>query len=515
MEALQQENRYLRERLEDYERLHGVLEAISASVNVEAVLAHIVEGAIAIAGADQGAVVLLDPSDRSEARTLIRQAESDDVKLDHFLNMLLAGWVTTHGKPLLSDDLSGILGDAARDRYAAVRSALSIPLVRNGETIGNLNLIRLGNSAPFSGRELDLLTVLATTFAQFIHNARLHDHLFEETQRLRKEVQGKYAPHGIIGQSAELLQVFKLLERVIPTDVRLLIQGESGTGKELIARVTHYSGPRKNGPFVAVDCGALPANLLEGELFGYVKGAFTGAHKDKRGLFEVADKGTLFLDEISNMPLEVQSKFLRTLQEGEIRPLGATSVRKVDVRVIAAGSGTLKDHVAEGNFRQDLYYRLNVVTIHLPPLRSRRGDLPVLADHFLRKMAERHKKRIRGIRPDAMAVLESHSWPGNVRELENVVERMVILADDDQEMLGSDLLPMDIQPGSPLTGFAPMPAERGDIRQQKDNLEKMRLIEALSENGWNQSAAARHLGVSERTVRYKMRKFKIEKPGGE
>ncbi|HQV34485.1 MAG TPA: sigma-54-dependent Fis family transcriptional regulator, partial [Calditrichia bacterium] len=391
------------------------------------------------------AVVLIDPAGKNEARTLIRQGEPETVTLDHFLNMMLSGWVHQHREPLCTDDITPIVGEAnVKGKYRDIVSALSIPLSIKGEMIGTLSLIRLKAKEPFGERESDLLGILGTAFAQFIHHARLHDSIFEETLRLRKEVQTQYAFHGIIGKSPALQRVFKLLERVIPTDARLLIEGESGTGKELIAKVTHYGGPRREKPFVAVDCGALPANLLEAELFGYMKGAFTGAHKDKKGLFEIADGGTLFLDEISNMPLEIQSKFLRTLQEGEIRPLGSTQVKKVDVRIIAAGSGDLKKHVADGSFRQDLFYRLNVVSLKLPSLRERRGDVVILANHFLEKMAGRHQKQFKGFRAPLMARLESYAWPGNVRELENVVERMVILAEDNQDYLDESLLPLEI-----------------------------------------------------------------------
>jgi transcriptional regulator with PAS, ATPase and Fis domain len=378
---------------------------------------------------------------------------------------------------------------------------------------GVLNLVRLKGKPEFGERETWLLSFLAAIFSQFIHNARVHYEVFTENQRLKEEVRGKYAFEGIIGQSAELKSIFALLERVIPTDARVIIEGESGTGKELIAKVIHYNGLRKNAPFVAVDCGALPANLLEGELFGYVKGAFTGAIRDKKGLFEVAHNGTLFLDEIANMPLEIQSKLLRAIQEGEIRPLGSTVVKKVDVRIIAAGSGELKEKVAEGTFREDLFYRLNVVSVKLPPLRQRKGDIPLLADFFLKKMAGRHQREIKGFKAETMARLEAYSWPGNVRELENIVERMVILTEDHQEYIPVELLPMEIYPQNFEKITAPPPETASEnIKNKKAFYEKMMLIEALTKSNWNQSAAARELGISERTVRYKMQKFGIEKP---
>ncbi|NIV71635.1 AAA domain-containing protein [Candidatus Saccharibacteria bacterium] len=222
------------------------------------------------------------------------------------------------------------------------------------------------------------------------------------------------------------------MERIIPTDVRVLLEGESGTGKERIARIIHYNGPRQNAPFVAVDCGALPASLLESELFGYVKGAFTGAEKDRKGLFEEANTGTLFLDEIANMPSEIQAKFLRAIQEGEIRPVGSSQVVKVNVRIIAAVSGDLKAKVDKGEFREDLFYRLNVVNFPLPPLRERKEDIAMLAHHFLKQMNEKYDKKIKGFKPNTIAALESYPWPGNIRELEHAIERAVVLGESDR-----------------------------------------------------------------------------------
>jgi Nif-specific regulatory protein len=280
---------------------------------------------------------------------------------------LLAGWISQHHKPLLTNNVVETLGpENLPAKYRDLASILSVPLELHGTSLGVINLVSLTAGQKFGERELRLLEILAAQAAQFIANARLHEKLFDENLRLRQEVQNKYSSHGIIGHSPKMQEMFALLERVIPTEGRVLLEGESGTGKELVARVIHYNGPRQEKPFVAVDCGALPANLLESELFGYIKGAFTGALRDKKGLFEAANGGTLFLDEIVNMPLEIQSKFLRAIQEGEIRPLGSTQVRKVDVRIIAAASRNLRTEVQAGRFRQDLFFRLNVVNIPLP-----------------------------------------------------------------------------------------------------------------------------------------------------
>ena len=512
IKKLEQENRALREKVSDYEKVYRVLESVSSSLNVQELIEHITNEALALCAADQGAILLFDPEEEQEAKTLIRKADRQQIKLDHFLNLFLGGWVAKNQQPLLTDNLASLIDDALlKPAYAEIKSVLSVPLKSSGKMIGVLNLIRL-NPPPFGERELHLLNVLASIFGQFIHNARFHDRIFNEAVRLRKEIERQYDYSGIIGQSPQMRQVFALLDRVIPTDVRVMISGESGTGKELVAKVIHYNGPRAQKPFVAIDCGALPANLLESELFGYVKGAFTGANSDKKGLFEIANGGTLFMDEVANMPLEIQSKFLRVIQEGEIRPLGSTQVKKVDVRIISAASADLTEKIKSGEFRQDLYYRLNVVAIHLPALRERKGDVAILAHHFLEKLAKRHNKHIKGFKPDTLAHLEAYNWPGNVRELENIIERMVILADDNMLYLPVELLPTEIRPQRNVPIGQPLPSGAPDIKSRKTAYEKTMLLEALIRNNWNQSAAARELGISERSVRYKMKKLGLEKP---
>ena len=289
------------------------------------------------------------------------------------------------------------LGTSAANRYAAISSILSIPIKLNEQIIGVVNLLRLDKSSPFSDSDQEMLVALASEIAEYIEQAQLREKLFSDYELLKNEIKDRYAIHGIIGRSASMSEVFAVLDRVIPTDGRVLLQGESGTGKERIARVIHYEGPRKNGPFVAVDCGALPPNLLESELFGYVRGAFTGANRDRKGLFEEANNGTLFLDEIANTTVEIQAKLLRVLQEGEIRPLGTNRARKVNVRIITAASSDLQEKLNKNEFRLDLFYRLNIVPIHIPPLRDRVEDIPLLACHFLEKYKTAHKKQLQRI----------------------------------------------------------------------------------------------------------------------
>ncbi len=514
VENLPAQNQRWQEQIRDYERLHRVLQTICSSLQVDEILKSIIDEAMCLCRAQQGSIMLFEPTSREVAKTLIRHGEVAGNKLDHYLNRLLAGWIAQRGHALLTNDVLATFGpENLPAKYHDVTSILSVPLKWHGHDLGVINMIALTPEGVFGERELLLLQILATPCTQFVAHARLHESLFAETARLRREVQDKYSFHGLIGHSAKMQEMFTLLDKVIPTEGRILLEGENGTGKELVARIIHYNGPRKNGPFIAVDCGALPANLLESELFGYIKGAFTGAMSDHKGLFEAAHSGTLFLDEIVNMPLETQSRFLRAIQEGEIRPVGSTQTRKVDVRIIAAASSNLRAEVAVGRFRQDLFFRLHVVNVPLPPLRERKEDIAMLANHFLNEMATKHRKKIDGFKPETMVLLESHAWPGNVRELEHVVERMVILAEQNLDFIPPELLPMELQLQAAAPAISPLQQQTATVsRAMREAREKTSLLEALTRHHWNQSAAAKVLGIHESTLRHKMKKYGIKKP---
>ncbi|MBI3989293.1 MAG: sigma-54-dependent Fis family transcriptional regulator [candidate division NC10 bacterium] len=334
--------------------------------------------------------------------------------------------------------------------------------------------------------------------------------LRREVQHLRREVERRYSFENIVGKSKAMQEVFCQIERVAASKSTVLITGESGTGKELAARAIHYRSERKNGPFVVIDCGAIPENLQENELFGHIKGSFTGAVSTKRGLFEEADGGSLFLDEVGDLSGPSQAKLLRALQEGTIRRVGETRTIQVDVRVIAATNKDLAELVREGRFREDLYYRLNVVPIHLPPLRERTEDIPLLAGFFLRRYGAEFGKPVRRISPSAMDLLFSYPWPGNVRELENVIERMVLFSEG--EVIGEDLLPQEVGlqgdairlqvPEAPL-------CLKEAVEKMSQDVEKGLIERALGRTGGNRSGAARLLGISRRALLYKMKAYGI------
>ncbi|RLA78015.1 MAG: sigma-54-dependent Fis family transcriptional regulator [Deltaproteobacteria bacterium] len=314
----------------------------------------------------------------------------------------------------------------------------------------------------------------------------------------------------IVGQSEAMRELFDLIEKVSRTDSTVLISGESGTGKELVARAIHYKSPRRSRPLVAVNCAALPEELLESELFGHVRGAFTGAVRDRRGRFELADRGTIFLDEVSEMSPALQVKLLRVLQEREFERVGDTRTVRVDIRVIAATNQDLEELVRQGRFREDLYYRLNVIPIHIPPLRERKSDIPLLLLHFLKAFNALRGGRVEGFSPEAMNLLMEYDWPGNVRELENLVERLVVLKGEG--MVRPEDLPEKIREGELI------PSQRGgekgtlNLSRAVSEFEKRLIIDALRKANGVKSEAARLLGIKRTTLLEKMKRQKIEYP---
>jgi len=412
------------------------------------------------------------------------------------------------GKPIISSDVgndprfkenkSVILND--------IRSLICVPLKVKEKVIGTIYVDSCISSNIFSEQDLKFLTNFANQAAIAIENTKLHQRLRKECEYLREEVRTKYHFENIIGNSARMQRVYGTLENVIKSSATVLIYGESGTGKELIARAIHYNGERKDKKFVAQNCSALPEHLLESELFGYVKGAFTGANKDKKGLFEVADGGTFFLDEISEMSPNLQVKLLRVLEDGEIRKVGGTETQNVDVRIIAATNKDLNKEVNQGKFREDLYYRLNVVNIDLPPLRDRKEDIPLLANHFLNKYSSQNSKGIRGFTQEAMELLTHYHWPGNVRELENEVERAVVLTTN-QDLITAEVLSEKLKK---VLRQIKIPLKEESLKKMMDDVECRLLKQALGKNNWNRTRTAKALGLSRQALIKKISKYSLK-----
>jgi DNA-binding NtrC family response regulator len=335
--------------------------------------------------------------------------------------------------------------------------------------------------------------------------------LEREVALLRSELARTYDLDEIVGEHPVMEKLHGLIAQVARTSTTVLITGESGTGKELVARAIHRHGPRREGPFVAVNPAAIVESLIESELFGHERGAFTGAHQRKLGKFELAQGGTLFLDEIGTLRAEVQAKLLRVLQEREIERVGGTRSIKIDVRIIAATNTNLKDAVSRGTFREDLYYRLNVVPIVVPPLRERAKDVPLLAEHFLRRDTRDFNKRIEGLSPEAVAALQGYRWPGNVRELKNVIERCVVLADGPVIQLND--LPLDVL--LPQQATRVRAAEALPLNEATDQFERQIVLRVLERVGWNLTEAGRILAIHRNSLRVKLARWGIRAPGGE
>jgi len=337
-----------------------------------------------------------------------------------------------------------------------------------------------------------------------VKNALSHFQLERENIYLKERLESQFDFSNIVGRCKPMMEMYETLSLVSPSEATVLIRGESGTGKELVANAIHQNSPRKDNPFIKVNCAALPETLLESELFGHDKGAFTGAVGQKKGRFAHAHTGTIFLDEIAEMPVSTQVKILRVLQEQEFEPLGSSKTVKVDIRIIAATNRILEEEIENGDFREDLYYRLNVVSIRIPPLRERKDDILLLADFFLKKYTDKNKKMIKGFSPRTIDLLMRHSWPGNVRELENAVERSVILSRE--EMITPDYLPDTIKS---LDAEASAGHSYFSAGQSLKDVEKQMILRTLEETEGNRTHAAEILGISRRTLQLKLKKYDI------
>ena len=334
-----------------------------------------------------------------------------------------------------------------------------------------------------------------------------HLMLQRENRRLRRQIQQEGSYANIIGQTEVMKKLFRMVDKIAEFKSTVLIHGESGTGKELVARAFHDGGPRADQAFVAINCGAIPENLLESELFGHVRGAFTDAVRNKQGLFEEADGGTLFLDEIGELPLSLQVKLLRVLQESEIRRVGENKARKVDVRILAATIRDLAEMVQAGTFREDLFYRLNVLSVKIPPLRERPEDIPLLVEHFLGRCNSKMGTAVSGVEPAAMKTLMEYAWPGNVRELENLVERAVILCDT--ERITPELLTDKVR-STPPRPVANLPIGQLSVKKTVRAVEEELIRRALAETGGNRTRAAKLLEISHRTLLYKIKDYHVD-----
>ena len=485
----------LNEHLELKKSLYKVLDILSTSMDML-----------------RGTITILDPL-RNEIHIEVAHGISHSAvsRVTYKLGEGVTGKVIETGKgvaiPKISDE-PGFL-DRTASRKTRVREELSffcVPIQKGNQVIGALSVDRLFDERYDLKQGQKLLSVVATMVAQHVINLekirRDKEKLREENRRLRKELENKYRITNIIGNSNKMREVFQMISQVSKSNATVLIRGESGTGKELAANSIHYNSHRAKNAFVKVNCAALPANLIESELFGHEKGAFTGAIKQKSGKFELAHRGTIFLDEIGAVDLGVQASLLRVLQEKEFERVGGSKTIKVDVRVLAATNKNLEEAVEEGVFRGDLYYRLNVFPIYMPPMRERKTDILLLADHFLEKYAAENNKEIRRFSTPAIDMLMNYHWPGNVRELENCIERAVLLCEEG--VIHSYHLPPTLQTGVESDTLPALSMEDAVA-----NLEREMIIDALKNTRGNITLASDLLQTTVRKFAYKAKKYGV------
>src|SRR5262245_44552210 len=487
-------------------------QALSATLDLKESLQKVLEILGRHHGAVRSTVVLLNEATGDVELEAFSGSMSPQKRVRYRLGEGITGQVVQSGKPIVVPRVSRepLFLNRAADRTELPRQELSYicaPIVLNKRAVGAIGVDLKFNADRDYDRFAKFLGVVAAMISQGLKLQQMIEaerrRLLDENVHLRQELKERYDFSNIMGTSGPMRQVCEQIAQVARTNTTVLIRGESGTGKELIAHALHYNSLRANKPFVKVSCAALPETLIESELFGYEKGAFTGAEARKKGRFELAEGGTLFLDEIGDVNLSTQVKLLRVLQEREFERVGGTETIKVNVRLIAATNKDMEAAIAEGTFREDLYYRLNVFTIFVPPLRDRKADLLLLADHFLEKFSREHGKSIKRISTPAIDMLVSYHWPGNVREMENALERAVLMCEG--EVIHGHHLPPSLQ-----TAEASGTVTRVALKEAVAAYEKDLIQDALKTTRGNRAKAARMLDTTERIINYKVRTYGID-----
>lgn len=536
------------EALQTVEAVLGIATALSTERDLNRLLGRISAVARDLTHAEGALLYLLDPTKQNLA---LEVSHTDTASVPSGLRHIglytdgrrnetsVAAQCLFTGRIINLPDIYAFTGYGFQDLYAfdiqrgaRTRSLITAPLLGyDGLAVGVLQLTDYhepdtGTAAAFPDSLLGLIRAFTSQAAVAVENVRLaedkqhlikalaqsNEKLEEENVRLRRAMETKTSRRRLIGKGRAMHQVYDLIQKVRQSDVTVLIRGETGTGKELIANEIHRTGARADGPFIAQNCAAMPEHLLESEFFGHRKGAFTGATANKMGLFEAANGGTLFLDEIGDMPLDLQAKILRVLQEGEVRPLGALESRRINVRVIAATNCDLRSMIDAGTFREDLFYRLSVFPIELPPLRERTEDLPDLLNHFLDIYCERYQKHVSGFSQAAFEALLNYGFPGNVREMSNILERAVLLCDPCGS-IQPEHLPADLPRSRESdTGTEKTSPCNAPLKERVQAFEAQLISDHLRTIGWNQSQAARDLGLSRRALIEKINRYGLRRP---
>jgi len=498
----------------DYEKLESLFD-LASLLNKETVFSEILRivssKTSVLFNANVASIVLINPQTLETLKTVMKVKTMTDENKYQFAQSNIVGWSSKNKQSFISNDLnndsrftSGIFEEIS------VKSAMCAPLNYKGKDFGYIVVMNGPTDLEYDNNSLKLLTKISDIIAPHISKVQKIQEYFT-VQLSDESIKFKYLQMGLLGKSESFLGMLQSVESAARCDVRVVLEGQTGTGKELIAKAVHKLSSRSENPFVAIDCGAIPQNLIESELFGHVKGAFTGAFRNRPGLIVEANKGTLFMDEINNLPWEMQSKLLRVLQEGEVRPVGSNKNVKVDVRIISASSLSLSEEVTKQTFREDLYFRLMVYPIYIPTLDERKRDIPLLANHFLNKYSKEQNKKIGFFHGDVLEYLKSKHWPGNIRELENFVERIVTYAPQVVEVLGISVLPHNLKKDINQFVSTQQNIKSVSLKETLQKYEKNMILKALEESDWNQTKAARMLNVLEATLRAKMKKLGINR----
>ena len=499
--------------LEELQLLYRIGQTLEESLDLREVVGLVLETLAQQMGMTRGTLTLLN---RQTGQIMIESAHGlsdEQVKRGRYqLGEGVTGKVVQTGRPMVVPRVSAepLFLDRTGSRQPLRKQDVSficVPIKLGNETVGALSADRLFASEVALKEDVRLLSTVASMIAQAVKLRQAiqeeREKLQAENIRLQAQLEHRFRPGNIVGNSTAMQRVYDLISQVCKTNTTVMLCGQSGTGKELVAHAIHYNSPRAKRAFVKINCAALPQTVIESELFGHEKGAFTGAIARRKGRFELASGGTIFLDEIGDLPAAVQVHLLRVLQEGEFERVGGTETVKVNVRVIAATNKPLEELVRSGHFREDLYYRLNVFGIYLPPLRERRGDILLLANHFLERYAKQNGKEVRRISTPAIDMMMAYHWPGNVRELENCIERAVVLSNDG--VIHGHHLPATLQ-----TAEASGTQIKGQLDELLENYEREILLEALKVSRGNRAKAARGLGISERLMGLRVGKYKID-----
>jgi Nif-specific regulatory protein len=476
--------------------------------DVRSLLTQILESATRLCEGEASSLLLVNKQEQKLYFEIALGSKGAAVK-KYSLNMGegIAGWVAQHNTSIIVNDVendSRHLAEISKNIGYPSRTMLAVPMRMKDECIGVIELINKKNGKYFTQDDLEWLEIFANQAALAIQNARSFEKAQEEIHFLQDQIQTDKGYHTLVASSPVILEKLEIIDRVAKTDSSVLILGESGVGKELFAEQIHLKSNRNQGPFVRVNCAALPEGLLESELFGHVKGAFTDAVQNRRGRFEMADGGTIFLDEIGDLPLKLQAKLLRVIQQKSFEKVGSDTTIKVDVRILAATNRDIEALVEKGEFRSDLYYRLNVLPIYIPPLRQRPEDIPELANFFLKKFSRETKKQFDGFSDEAMEIMLSYSWPGNVRELENCIERACVISKD-RWIKAEDLLLRNMQ-------HNPAMSEQRNLKNALTVFKKHYIKKVLEENNWNQTEAAKALYIQRTYLSRLLKELDIVNP---